>query len=311
MNHIDLGIKDLPQYLALVDKKLKEQAPKYINGVERMLDASGKRLRPSLVIAIAHYSGRQINNQVISAAASIELVHIASLIHDDIMDKGMLRWGEPTINAKEGLDSALLAGDYLLARGCVLATNISDKAGMLMSETIADLCEGQAKELADQFNLERTTSSLLTAINGKTSSMFIAACVLGGIVSDLDKPQLRILTDFAKNFGVAFQFMDDVKDFTSSTQTSGKSVGNDIREGNYTLPVILSLHGLNGLQLKKLLKDSRSSSSEISQILKTDKSIELTLKQAEAYKQKALLNLKELENQELADALSSFVQNCQ
>lgn len=254
MSSFDFEVEGLAGYLRRVDQKLKEQAPQDIGGLKRMLEASGKRWRPSLVIAVAFHSGKQIDERILTAATAVELVHIASLVHDDIIDGGNLRWGEPTINAREGIDSAILAGDYLLAKGCALASSVSAECGVILAKTIMRLCEGQAIEQKDNFNTERTEESLIKAIKGKTSSMFTAAVSLGGLVAELDSTQLKLLSNFAENLGVAYQYIDDSRDFLLPAELAGKSVGNDIREGNYTLPVILSLQGPNGDKLRKSLK---------------------------------------------------------
>ena len=306
MSPLYFGVKNLPKLLDLVDKKLKGLVPEDIGGLKRMLYANGKRLRPGLVIAIAHHSNKKIDDKVINAAAAVELVHLASLVHDDIIDGGTLRWGKATINSKEGLDSAILAGDYLFAKGCALASKVSAKAGEAMSETITELCVGQAIELNDQSNTNRREESLLSAIKGKTSSMFIASCKLGGLASELDDSQIKLLCEFAENFGITYQYLDDIKDFMETPGTTGKSVGNDIREGNYTLPVILSLQGPNKDSLKKLLISSEASDEQVLDILKKDNSILRTKEQAEKYKQKALQALNKLDNTDLAQELKSF-----
>ena len=303
MSAHDFGVKGLRGYLDSVDEKIRQQASAHIGGVRRLLEASGKRWRPSLVIAVVCHSGKKIDEDAINAAAAVELIHLSSLVHDDIMDGGTFRHGIPTINAEEGEDSAILAGDYLLAKGCSLAASVSGEAGRVLSETVADLCDGQAKELSDQFNVKRTTESLLGAIRGKTSSMFIVSLTLGGLVSGLNARQLKALSDFGLNYGIAYQYADDVKDFAESFESTGKSVGNDVLEGNYTFPVILSLKGPNGLALKKLLGSKEVSAQKVYEILKQDGSLELALKEAEGYKQKAIASLASLDNAELAKAL--------
>lgn len=302
----DFGLEKLPDYLNLVDNGLKKLVPENIGGLERILTASGKRYRPSLVIAIAFYCGNKIDGDVIDAATAVELIHLASLVHDDIMDGGTVRHGVPTISSKEGVDMAIIAGDYLLAKGCALAAGISAEAAQVLAETITDLCEGQAIELNDRFNLNRTAESLISCAKGKTSSLFTASCVLGGLVAGLKAKQIKILSDFAENLGIAYQLKDDVRDFVESPEVSNKSVGNDISEGNYTLPVIMSLQGPNKAALKKLLKDSNNSMSQVREILNGDGSISRTIQVAEKHKQKALLTLKNLDDKQLTKALNSF-----
>lgn len=304
----DFGLKDFTHHLSQVNDVLAGTAPQHIKGLDRLLSASGKRLRPSLVLAVAYYSGKAIDDKVIAGAAAIELVHLASLVHDDIIDQGTLRWGEPTINSKEGVDMAVLAGDYLLGKGCLLAAAVSAEAAGVLAETIAVLCEGQAIELGDNFNTERTTDSLIAAMKGKTSSMFSAACRLGGHAAGLGAEDLAVLDSFADSYGLAFQLLDDVRDFMVSPEEAGKSVGNDIREGNYTLPVLLSLHGPNGPRLRSLIKNTEDSADDILGILVADDSIERTIEEALDYRRQALDALRRLTNPKLAEVLAVFTQ---
>ncbi len=302
-------MKNLPFALELVDRKLKSLLPKNVAGVSRLLHSSGKRIRPRLVMAIATASKKRISSSVVTAATAVELVHIASLVHDDIIDGGTLRWGVPTINSREGTDSAILAGDYLFAKGCSLAASLGSQTGQVMAETIAALCEGQARELKDQFNIKRSVKSLNLAIKGKTSSMFIAACQMGGLVSKLDTKQIKILSEFAENFGIAFQYMDDARNFTELPKTAGKSAANDVLEGNYTLPVILSLQGQHKTTLKKLLKSTPVVVGDVYEILKEDESIKKTYSEAKQYKKAALSKLAKLENSELKTRLEFFIES--
>ncbi|MDB5183039.1 MAG: putative polyprenyl diphosphate synthase [Candidatus Saccharibacteria bacterium] len=307
MEKFDFKINNLAAYLEQVDQKLKSVGTKDIPGLDRMLVARGKRLRPSLVIAIAEYCGVKIDEKVITAAAAVELVHLASLVHDDIIDNGTLRWGVPTINTMEGATAALLAGDYLLAKGCALAASCGAQAGVVMAETIASLCEGQAKEIADQFNIARTVESLNAAIKGKTCSMFVAACTLGGLAAMLDSEDTNTLSEFAEYFGLAFQYMDDISDFTNSRETTGKSATSDIQTGNYTLPVILSLQRPNKAKLNKLLKTPNTPTQDILNILIQDRSINKAQREAQFYLNNAVKSLSKLKNNDLKNGLTNLI----
>jgi heptaprenyl diphosphate synthase len=300
------GIADMPDYLRCVNQKILKVTTESICGLGRVLQAPGKMLRPSIVIAVAYYSGKVIDDSVINAAAAVELVQLASLVHDDIMDEGILRHGVATINAKEGSDMALLAGDYLLAKACVLATSVSPEAGITIAESIADLCIGQALEFKDQFNTNRTIKSLNQAIAGKTSSLFIAACKLGGLVSNLSPIQINALIGFAENFGIAFQYMDDIADFNKNHNDT-KSAQTDIKAGNYTLPIILSLKGSQKLELKKLLKSPILATKTTYNILDSDGSIEQTKQKAGSYKKIAAGYLDGIEIPNLEDGLRAYL----
>lgn len=299
--------EEIYEYLKLVDNRLQDLSPKNIRGLERLLKAAGKKWRPALLITIAQSSGKPVDERVINLAAATELIHLASLIHDDIMDSGELRHSVPTINAREGLDSAILAGDYLIAKGCLLAASVSAEAAKMLADTITVLCEGQAIELADEFNTKRTTESLLAAIKGKTSSMFMVACGLGALVADLNDKDKAALSDYSENLGIAYQYSDDLSDLIESPVTTGKSVGKDILEGKYTFPVILSLEGPNNTRLKNLLQKPADSMDEILEILEMEGSLDNTKRQVDFYKQKSLQALDKLEEKKLADTLAEIL----
>lgn len=305
MDSFDFAVEDISHYIRQVDIELKKFLPENISGVSRLLQARGKRLRPGLVIAAAHHNGKEIDDRVLHAATSVELIHIASLVHDDIMDEAELRWGVPTISSQEGPEMALLAGDYLLAKGCALASSVEQEAGIILAEAVMQLSEGQAVELKDRANPDRTVQSLHKAIKGKTSSLFIAALKLGSLVAGYGPNQMEILARFGEDLGIAFQYKDDVADFIQPAEKSGKPMGGDIREGNYTLPVILSLHGPNGQTLRTVLNQNLAT-SEVLAILHSDGSIERTLQEADIYKQKALESLESFENNQFAQALREF-----
>lgn len=307
MQALNFGVDKLPKYLDLVDIKIREQSTPDILGMDRMLKAKGKRLRPSLVIAVAHHYKKDIDARVIEAAAAVELVHLASLIHDDIIDNGAVRWGQPSINSKEGADSAILTGDYLIARGIALATQADPKAGQMLAETVTALCIGQAQELQDRYNLGRTTDSLLTTVKAKTSSMFKVSLEIGAQLCGVESDQKDIMGAFSENFGIAFQLFDDITDLTKKTEAVCKSVGLDLQEGNYTLPVLLSLKGQRKNELKDLLKKSTKDIAPIMDILILDGSVEAAIVIANSYKQRALQDLKELENIGLSQALNRLI----
>lgn len=301
----DLGAPDMPGYLDLVNSRILEIAPGYIEGVGRLFAAKGKQLRPRLVIAIASHYGRPVDEAVINAASAVELVHLASLIHDDIMDGGTLRHGVPTINAKEGADQALLAGDFLIAQACLLASRVDSQATALIAQAVADLCEGQAVELRFQFDIGRTKQDYLAAVHGKTVALFTAATLLGCHIAEVNDDDTRALNSFIENFGLAFQLSDDVADFTLPTDVTGKSVRRDLSEGNYTLPVIYTLAGPQGQQLRELLQKG-APDVEVIDLLERDGSIKHTVQEAADYKTRALTGLNQLQNRPLATGLQAF-----
>src|SRR5689334_16276813 len=166
-----LNMPKLPVYLLRLQNELElivaSDNATLSTPITRLVRSGGKRLRPSLMFATVASQGKRIDKAVIKAATAIELVHLASLVHDDIMDNSQTRWGAPTISSQDGASQAIVTGDFLLAKACQTAALVNSEAAAIVASTIVQLCEGQSRELSNQFNSERTTNSLLMAIEGK------------------------------------------------------------------------------------------------------------------------------------------------
>ena len=210
-----------------------------------LVSAGGKRLRPALSLCSA-YAAKGIGpaaEDAITGGISVELVHLGSLYHDDVIDEAETRRGVPSVNARWSNIVAILAGDYLLARASSLAASLGADVAALLAATIGELCRGQVLELQHLFDADRSVDAYLSAISGKTASLFGTACRVGGMVSAVDDPTLEALTEFGHHLGMCFQIVDDVLDVTATDEELGKPAGNDILEGVYTLPVIHALAG--------------------------------------------------------------------
>jgi heptaprenyl diphosphate synthase len=181
------------------------------------------------------------SDAVVTGAVAVELVHLGSLYHDDVIDEAETRRGVPSVNARWSNIVAILAGDFLLARASELAASLGAEVASLLASTIGELCRGQVLELAHLFDVERTEDAYRSAIGGKTAALFGTACRIGGMVCEVDRGPLDALTDFGHHLGVCFQIIDDVLDVTGTDASLGKPAGNDLLEGVYTLPVIYAL----------------------------------------------------------------------
>jgi heptaprenyl diphosphate synthase len=220
-----------------------------------LIIAGGKRLRPVMSIAAALAGGAGVTDEVIQGGVSVELVHLGSLYHDDVMDEADMRRGTPSVNAVWGNLRAILSGDFLLARASEIAASLGVEVAGLLARTIGRLCEGQISELQTLFKVERTQADYLTSIDGKTASLYSAAARIGGIVSGFDRDQVEALTQYGTAFGLVFQIVDDILDITATDEQLGKPAGHDMVEGVYSLPVILTLAtaGSVGDELRDLL----------------------------------------------------------
>jgi heptaprenyl diphosphate synthase len=214
---------------------------------------SSKRLRSSMLIAIVTSCGHEIDQATIAACSAIELVHLASLIHDDIIDQSDTRWAKPTFYRQHGANRAIVAGDYLLAKACQHAASVSAPMAELVASSICRICIGEDLELVDRGNLARTSEALLAAVKGKTASLIAATCQLGGLCAGMSKAEIKYLGNYGEAFGVAFQLIDDLLDLVGAEQTIGKPIWADFSEGVYTLPLVLALAGPRGGQVRKWL----------------------------------------------------------
>jgi heptaprenyl diphosphate synthase len=211
-----------------------------------LIAAGGKRVRPAFALtsaATALASMTPASDEVVMGAVSVELVHLGSLYHDDVMDDATTRRTVQSVNARWGNLTAILAGDYLLAKASEIAASLGTEVAGLLAATIGRLCEGQILELRHAFDLDRSVEAYLSSIDGKTASLLGTACRIGGIVAELPRPQIEALTTFGTSFGMAFQIVDDLLDVTSTDEELGKPAGHDLVEGTYTLPVIRTLAG--------------------------------------------------------------------
>ena len=222
-----------------------------------LLGAGGKRVRPLFAIAAgtcrAGGSDGPAPLDVVRGGVSVELVHLGSLLHDDVIDEAVTRRGIESVNARWGNLRAILAGDFLLAKASEIAASLGTEVAGLLAATIGELCTGEVVELDDAYDVTRTEASYLTAIEGKTASLLSTACRIGGIVAELPRADIDRLTEFGRAYGMAFQIVDDVLDVIATDEQLGKPAAHDLVEGAYNLPTIRALAGTQGHELRELL----------------------------------------------------------
>ncbi len=243
-----LGLAPLSGDLERVETGLREAVrsddPFLAEVAVHLVQAGGKRLRPALTLCTAYAATggeRPASDEAVQGGVAVELVHLGSLYHDDVIDEAQTRRGVPAVNARWSNIVAILAGDFLLARASELAAALGADVTALLASTIGELCRGQVLELQHLFDVDRSEERYLAAISGKTAALFATACRIGGMVSGVDGPALDALTEFGRHLGLCFQIVDDVLDVTGSDDELGKQAGKDLVEGVYTLPVIYAL----------------------------------------------------------------------
>jgi len=252
-----LDLPPLADDLVRVEDALRqsvETADSFLTEVAgHLIAAGGKRLRPALALtaayaAAADASSRPAPEESVLGGVSVELVHLGSLYHDDVMDEALTRRGVESVNARWGNLVAILAGDFLLAKASEIAATLGTEVAGLLAATIADLCEGQVRELTKIFDVARSEQAYLEAIEGKTAALMSAACRIGALTAGLPRPSVESLTVYGQRLGMVFQIVDDVLDVVCTDEQLGKPAGNDLVTGVYTLPVIRAMAGAPDLQ---------------------------------------------------------------
>lgn len=230
--------------LAIVEKELasviasQEDMVTDIGG--HLLRAGGKRLRPALYILCAKSSRAAAVS--LPVAVAIELIHMATLVHDDVIDGAATRRSLPTAHARWGNHVSVLAGDYFFAKAfSLIAASAGAKALTVLTDSICAICEGEISQASDLFNSRQTEADYLSRIGKKTAGFIAASCELGALSAGLPAADVVGLRQYGHAIGMAFQITDDILDVTASTEQIGKPAGNDLRQGVLTLPVIYAL----------------------------------------------------------------------
>ncbi|MGZ8584691.1 MAG: polyprenyl synthetase family protein [Actinomycetota bacterium] len=218
-----------------------------------LLAAGGKRFRPMLVLLAGHF-GDPTDPRLIPGSVSIELVHQATLYHDDVIDEADSRHGVAAANVRWTNTVAILTGDYLFARASEISTDLGTDICALLARTIATLCDGQIREVEAAGRVDQTVDAYMEIIRRKTGALIATSCRLGGMLSDAPAESVDVLEEFGRALGLAFQLSDDIMDLTSTQAELQKEPGQDLKEGVYTFPVLHALaHAERGAELRELL----------------------------------------------------------
>ena len=229
--------------LAAVDQLIRERmasehAPRIPEVTAHLVDAGGKRVRPMLTLAAARMCGYEgVNHHRL--AATVEFIHTATLLHDDVVDESAQRRGRPTANLLWDNKSSVLVGDYLFARSFQLMTATGSLRVLdILANAAATIAEGEVLQLTAAANLATTEEIYIKVVRGKTAALFAAATEVGGVISDVPDVQVDALRAYGDALGIAFQIADDLLDYGGDAGTTGKNIGDDFRERKLTLPVI-------------------------------------------------------------------------
>ncbi|MCE8515337.1 polyprenyl synthetase family protein [Ruegeria pomeroyi] len=215
-----------------------EHAPRIPEVTAHLVEAGGKRLRPMLTLAAARLCGYQGEDHV-KLAATVEFIHTATLLHDDVVDESGQRRGRPTANLLWDNKSSVLVGDYLFARSFQLMVETGSLRVLdILANAAATIAEGEVLQMTAASDLRTDESIYLQVVRGKTAALFSAATEVGGVIAGVPEAQVKALFDYGDALGIAFQIADDLLDYQGDAKATGKNVGDDFRERKLTLPVI-------------------------------------------------------------------------
>jgi len=233
--------RKLKQVKIIISESLKSRSKPFEDLLLDLSITGGKKLRPALTILASGF-GKVWDDKILEAAAGIEILHMATLVHDDIIDDAGIRRGKPTINSLHGDKMAVYMGDYLLTRAVMLLSKTLPEDRLeRIARGIKSVCEAEVEQFYNRFNLDISLTTYLKRISRKTASLFAFSCSEGAFLSKCKEEHCRSLTKLGYYYGMAFQIQDDILNLTGDSKKTGKPEGNDIKEGVITLPLILAL----------------------------------------------------------------------
>ena len=252
---------------ALLEKSVRSDTEVVTETASYLVAAGGKRFRPMLVL-LSGYFGDPTDPRLVQGATAIEITHLATLYHDDVIDEADTRRGRPSVNAKWGNNVAILTGDFLFARASEISSELGTEVTRLLARTIATVCDGQIREVESWGRIDQSEDAYLEVIRRKTAALIGTSCRLGGMLSDASAETIDLLDDFGRALGLAFQLSDDIMDVISSEEELHKQPGQDMKLGVYTLPVLYALQdGRDGQELASLLSDGPPSGDRLARAL--------------------------------------------
>lgn len=267
------------------------------DAMEQILEAGGKRLRPALVFLAAGLGRRKVMDDVVRAAMAIEFIHNATLIHDDLIDGAPTRRGLRTIHESLGANPAIIIGDYYFAKGANLMSQIGNPSiDALLSQTVMTICFGEMLQLTSQRRYDQSLDEYYAKIERKTAVLLAASTYCGAVLGGLDKSQVEVMRRFGHLLGMSFQIADDVLDYLATEEEVGKPVGNDLKQGTVTLPLMLARHDpgvdgrLDAILGKPALQDDDY--AEVVRIVRDSRSIDESYGYAKTFGDKARAELR-------------------
>ncbi|EUJ32927.1 heptaprenyl diphosphate synthase component II [Listeria floridensis FSL S10-1187] len=275
-----------------------------------LLTAGGKRIRPMFVCLTARLGNTPNFSAAQDAAVAIELIHMASIVHDDVVDDAELRRGRPTIKAIWGNHIAMYTGDFLFAKSLEYMTRIkNEKAHLLLSRVTVELAVGEIEQIKDKYDFDQSVRAYLRRIKRKTALLIAASCGLGGIIAELPEKLDDKLYLFGYYVGMAFQITDDILDFSKDEKKIGKPAGEDLSQGNVTLPVFFAMQDpLLRKRIRRVTEETpKEEMNHLVEAIRTSGAIEKSEQVATNYLNKAASILDEFGNQKEVKPLRQII----
>jgi heptaprenyl diphosphate synthase len=289
---------DLQRIEKELTKFVETDYPILQDSAVHLLAAGGKRLRPAFTLLAGKFYGYSLET-LMPVAMALELIHMATLVHDDVVDASLTRRGRPTVKANWGNIVSVQTGDYLLAKSLMLISKIDNpQVSRILAEVSVEMCQGEIQQINCSFDVEQNLKQYYYRIKRKTALLISACCRLGALVSGAPRRQVWALGTYGHSLGMAFQIVDDVLDLTAKPSEFGKPIGGDVYQGIMTLPMILALKlSPEPAHLKALLGKTDKTEDEVSQtieLIKATGAIDESMQWVDAYVLKAKRHLQDL-----------------
>lgn len=298
---------DLGRVEKELDRLLKVDDPILSQTCTYLLHAGGKRMRPGFTLLAGKFFEYSLE-KLLPVAMALELIHMATLVHDDVVDASLTRRGRPTLAAGWGNTVSLATGDYLFAKALKMIVKIdNNEISRILAQVCIEMCQGEIQQIKYSYDIKQNYKQYYYRIQRKTALLISLCCKLGAMVSNADKRQTWILSTYGHCLGIAFQIVDDILDITADPKVLGKPVGGDIHQGIITLPMIFAMNDSTDRdRIKELLGKDCKTENEVKEaiyLIKESGGIEKSRNIVDLYIEKAIKNLRELPNIPTRDAL--------
>ena len=298
--------KDLEDFSARLRAELASEDALIRDIHAHILKMSGKFLRPALAI-LSSKIGPKENSQAVRLAAAIELIHTATLVHDDIIDNSDFRRHQPSIHAKWGREISIVAGDYLYAKAFRLLADLKDVwLNQALSACAHIMCEGEMKQIERRRDFLMSEAEYLKIIHQKTAALFQAACMGGAYCAGVDEEQIQKMGDYGLRLGTAFQIVDDCLDLVGETENLGKAVGLDIYKNDVTLPLLYLFREMGEAERRQ----AAGNFEKVRALAVERKSVDRAMEKAREFAEEAAQNLEGLEDSVYKESLNNLAQYC-